>query len=83
MLQALGKNIIVKPVQEEEKEQTKLILTVKEKKPIYWEVLSVGHEVDKIWVGDFVFIHGYGMQEISYNNEKIFVVEVDKVYAKK
>ena len=81
MLKALGNNIIVKPFKEEEKKT--VVLTIKEEKPLYWQVLATGKDVSEIFVGDHVYIQQYGVQEINYENEKLYVVSIDKVYAKK
>jgi co-chaperonin GroES (HSP10) len=80
MLQALGKNILVKPIEEEKKE--KVILFLNEKKPSCYRVLSVGDDIKNISVDDTIFIHSYGMHEIYYENEKLFIVQMDNVYAK-
>jgi co-chaperonin GroES (HSP10) len=81
MLKALGKNLIVTPIEEEKKD--KLVLTLRENKPLFWKVLSIGEDVREISVGDIVCIHHYGMEEYDHNDEKIFVVEMCKIYAKK
>lgn len=80
MLQAIGKNILVTPVF---KVQSKVILTTEQPKPIYWEITSVGEDVDALLdIGDFVFIDQYGMFEID-KDEKIFAVSFEHVRARK
>lgn len=84
MLKALGKNIIVKPIIEEiESKKSILVIPGKEKKPDFYEVLSVGEEVLTIYAGEHIRIFEYGIKEIGEEGNKIFVVPVENVYAKK
>jgi co-chaperonin GroES (HSP10) len=78
-MKALGKNLIVKPVEEEKK--ASLILTPKEEKPVCWEVISIGKDVEEINIGDIVYTFSYCLQKIN-DEEKLYVVEMEKVYAK-
>ena len=79
MIQAIGKNVIVKAVKEEKKA---VIITLKDEKPTHFEVVSVGEDVKIIKKGDKVLLSPYGGTEITHNEEKLIVVSIDNVYAK-
>ncbi len=80
MIQAIGKNILVVPVMDEKKG---LILTTKEEKPKYWNVISVGGEVKSVSNGDNVFVAQYGFQEIVDQDQKYYICKEENIYAKK
>lgn len=77
MIQAIQKNIIVKPLYKEKK----IIITTETEKPIYWEVITIGDEVKEIKIGDKIYIDSYGLIEIDKEN-KLFVASSDNVKAK-
>lgn len=83
MLQAIGKNLIIKPVKTEEKKQT-IILTTQEEKQIYFEVVSIGQDVKEVSVGDVIWLQHYNRNsEIIEDGTKYYMVNLDCIYAKK
>lgn len=76
MIEAIGKNVILKAVKEEKKS---IILTSKEEPILYYEVLSIGSSVKDVNVGDKVLIH-YGAQKIPFE-DNLFVTDIERVYA--
>ena len=79
MLQAIGNNLVVKPVFEEAKS---ILVMPTADIPIYYEVLSIGDKVDEIEVGDKIFIDQYGVEEKSLKGEKFFTASSEFIYAK-
>ena len=80
MLHAYGKNIICKPIYEEKKGG--LILTANERKPLHYEVTSVGDEVKLLGRTDKVIIRSHMFQEIKYQDETYLVMDESAVLAK-
>jgi co-chaperonin GroES (HSP10) len=78
-MQAIGKNIIVKPVK---KDDQKIIIQLKQDQPIHWEVISIGEEINNLKVGDKVHILLYGGHDWEYNGEKYRVITPDNVFCK-
>jgi len=80
-MQALGKNLLVKPIEEEFKKGILIMPT--QKKPTLYEVLSVGDEITNVAEGDKIRIFEYGIKEIEIEDgSKVFVVPIENVYAK-
>ena len=77
-MQAIGKNILVKPLMEESK--SKLLVTSLQK-PFAYEVLSVGEEVTYVKPGDNVLLQQYGIQERDYRGERVYLTAQEHVYA--
>jgi co-chaperonin GroES (HSP10) len=80
MIQALGKNVIAKPVYEEKKT---IILTTAHKHPDYYVVLSVGDQVTIIKADDIIYAHQYGHEVIEIDGEFANVINIDNVYGVK
>jgi chaperonin GroES len=91
-LQPLGSNVILKPIQEEEKTKGGIILpdTAEKEKPEKAEVIAVGpgKTLDNgqksemmVKVGDVVLFKKYGPDEIKLNNEDYLVAGIDDVLA--
>ncbi len=83
MLQALGNNLLVKPVIKEVEQKKVVIITGPAKKPEFYDVLSVGDGISNIAVGDHVRIFEYGIKEIGEDENKIYIVPIENVYAKR
>ena len=91
-LQPLGSNVILKPIQEEEKTKGGIILpdTAEKEKPEKAEVIAVGpgKTLDNgekaemmVKVGDVVLFKKYGPDEIKLNDEDYLVAGIDDVLA--
>jgi len=79
MIQAIGKNVIARAIFPEKS----IILTSKDEEPIHYEVLSVGKDVKEISVGDLIFPPAYASQTIFHENEKLYVLNLENICAKK
>jgi co-chaperonin GroES (HSP10) len=83
MLQAIGKNLVIRPVRNEEKKST-LILTTQEEKPVFFEVISIGNDVKEVSVGDTIWLQHYNRSsEITFDDVKYYMVNIDSICAKK
>ncbi len=71
MLKALGSFLIVKPIYDEKGEIE------------CWEVLSVGCSINNIVIGDIVYAYDFGIEEIVFEENPVYVLEIRRVYAKK
>jgi len=91
-LKPLGSRLIIKPIIENEKTKSGIILpdTVDKEKPIKGEVLAIGpgktlengqREKIDLKVGDKILFEKYGSDEYKVNEEEFLVVEYDKVVA--
>ncbi len=91
-LKPLGSRLIIKPIIENEKTKSGIILpdTVDKEKPIKGEVLAIGsgktlengqREKIDLKVGDKILFEKYGSDEYKVDNEEFLVVEYDKVVA--
>ena len=75
MIQAYGKNIIVKPVQTESNKS--ILLRIKENY-VNWEVVSVGRKVEEVNKGGIIFISPYGVAALE-GEEGLFVTQEEHV----
>jgi len=83
MLQAIGKNLVIRPVRSEEKKST-LILTTQEEKPVFFEVISIGNDVKEVSIGDIIWLQHYNRSsEITFDDVKYYMVNIDSICAKK
>ncbi len=80
MIEAVGKTIIVKPIYQEKK--STVILTNAEDNPIAWEIVSIGDQVKGVKKGDNILLAPYSLQQIEYKKEKLFVCQIENIYAK-
>jgi co-chaperonin GroES (HSP10) len=80
MLEAFGKNIIVKPIYPEKKQVA--VLLTKEESPLYWEVISIGKKVEGVNIGDKLILLSYGMTHVEYKGEKHYVINCENIYAR-
>jgi co-chaperonin GroES (HSP10) len=80
MIEAHGKHLILKAVFRE-KESTK-ILTLKDEKPLYYRVDSVGLNVENVNKGDKVILKNYGLNEFEFGGEKYWLAEEGSIIAK-
>jgi len=80
MIEAVGKNIIIKPVFKEK--SGVLILTNESDKPLAWEIVSMGDDVKGLSIGDKLTLAPYGMHDITYKGEKYYVCQLENVLAK-
>lgn len=82
MIQAYGKNIIVKPIIQKEENKKFQLLKIKDDLVYWWEVISVGRKVEEINKGEIINITPYGVTELA-NEEGLFVTTEEHVLAKK
>lgn len=91
-LQPLGDKVILKPIVEDEKTKTGIILpeTAEKEKPEKGKVIAVGPgktlESGKksempVKVGDSVLFTKYGPNEIKINGEELLIAGVDDILA--
>ena len=81
MLQAVGKNIILKAVSLKRKSG---IITLTEDKADHYEVISVGNKVEGINEGDCVLLAKFGILcEVADGDDKFVLSNEDAIYAKK
>lgn len=79
MIQAYGKNIIVKPIESESKKS--ILLRIRDEH-LNWEVVSVGRKVEEVSKGSIIFISPYGVTELA-GEEGLFVTNEEHVLARK
>jgi co-chaperonin GroES (HSP10) len=77
MLKALGKRLLVKPL--EVKQGTVLLAGIK---PSQFSVVGIGDEVTKVAIGDIIYLEKHYGAEIQHESEKYLVVEEATVLAK-
>lgn len=80
MIQAVGKNIVVKAIKEDKK--TGILIPNQTEKTLYWLVLSVGDEVENIKVNDHVLINPYEFYGTTITEETLLIGDFNKVLAK-
>ena len=90
-IQPLGKRILVKPSEVEEKTLGGLVIppTSDEKRPETGEVVKLGLGKDKtgkdlvfnVKVGDKVYFKKYSPEEIEIDGEKLLLIDVEDVLA--
>lgn len=82
MLRPLGKRVIIKRVEAEEKTASGIILSSQAKeKPQMAEVIAVSKEVDEVKVGDKVVFKKYVGTEIKVDGEEVTICELVDILA--
>lgn len=81
----VGKRILVRPVQTEEKTTTSGLYipdTAKKEKPERGEVVAIGaEELKGVAIGDVVLFSKYGYDEVKIDGEDFYVIPHDNVLA--
>lgn len=80
-MQAIGKNVVLKVIEEEKKEGS-LILMESAKTPNNYEVLSIGEEVKYFSVGDRVYLNKYSGYELKVKDDVFLVIDFELIMAK-
>lgn len=77
MLKAVGKRLIIKPV---EVKHGSLLLT--NSKPTQYTVISIGDEVTKVKPGNIIYLEKHYGTEIEHEKEKFLVIDESSILAK-
>jgi chaperonin GroES len=82
MLRPIGKRVVIKRHEAEEKTASGIVLASQAKeKPQLAEVIAVGKEVDEVSVGDTVVFKKYVGTEIKVDGEEVMICEVADILA--
>lgn len=82
MLRPLGKRVIIKRLEAEEKTASGIVLPSQAKeKPQMAEVIAVSKEVEDVKVGDKVVFKKYVGTEIKVENEEVMVCDLADILA--
>jgi len=86
-LQAVGAKVIVKPLKEEEKTASGIILpeSADKDKTNMGEIVAIGKLTDAykdLQVGDKVLFSEYGFDTVEYEGEEYYVMADNKILAK-
>ncbi len=82
MLKPLGKRVIIRKLEAEEKTASGIVLPSQAKeKPQMAEIVAVGKEVEDVKVGDKVVFKKYVGTEIKVDNEELTICELDDILA--
>lgn len=82
MLKPLGKRVIIRKLEAEEKTASGIVLPSQAKeKPQMAEIVAVGKEVEDVKVGDKVVFKKYVGTEIKVDNEELTICELEDILA--
>jgi chaperonin GroES len=82
MLRPLGKRVIIKRMEAEEKTASGIVLPSQAKeKPQMAEVIAVSKEVEDVKVGDKVVFKKYVGTEIKMDNEEVMICDLADILA--
>ena len=82
MLKPLGKRVIIKRLEAEEKTASGIVLPSQAKeKPQMAEVVAVSSEVDEVKVGDKVVFKKYSGTEIKVDNDELTICDLADILA--
>ena len=82
MLKPIGKRVVIKKLEAEEKTASGIVLPTQAKeKPQLAEIVSIGKEVDEVKVGDKVVFKKYVGTEIKVGNEELTICEMEDILA--
>lgn len=82
MLRPLGKRVVIKRFEAEEKTASGIVIPTQAKeKPQMAEVLAVGPEAQGLKAGDKVLFRKYGGSEFKIDGEEVMVLDIDDVLA--
>lgn len=82
MLRPIGKRVVIKRLEAEEKTASGIVLPSQAKeKPQMAEVIAVSKEVEEIKVGDTVVFKKYGGTEIKVDGEEVMISDVADILA--
>ncbi|GAU79552.1 co-chaperone GroES [Fusibacter sp. 3D3] len=82
MLKPLGKRVIIRKLEAEEKTASGIVLPSQAKeKPQMAEIVAIGKEVDEVKIGDKVVFKKYVGTEIKVDNEELTICEIEDILA--
>lgn len=82
MLKPIGKRVIIKKLEAEEKTASGIVLPSQaQEKPQMAEVVAVGEEVKEVKAGDKVVFKKYVGTEIKIDGEELTICEVQDILA--
>ncbi|MCA0384817.1 MAG: co-chaperone GroES [Firmicutes bacterium] len=82
MLRPIGKRVVIKRLEAEEKTASGIVLPSQAKeKPQMAEVIAVSKEVEEIKVGDTVVFKKYVGTEIKVDGEEVMICDVADILA--
>ncbi len=82
MLRPLGKRVIIKRLEAEEKTASGIVLPSQAKeKPQFAEVIAVSNEVEDIKVGDKVVFKKYVGTEIKVDGDEVTICDIADILA--
>jgi len=79
----IGDKLVVKPIKEEEKTKSGIILpeSATKETPNMGEVVAVGELSENIKVGDRVLFSEYGYDKVELEEEEYYIMKEEKVLA--
>lgn len=91
-IQPLGKRVVVKPQEEQEKTSGGLVIppsATDEKRPAFGKIVKLGTGKDKkgnpikfdVKVGDEVYFKKYAPEEIEVDGQELLILDVDDILA--
>lgn len=82
MLRPLGKRVIIKRLEAEEKTASGIVLPSQAKeKPQMAEVIAVSKEVEDVKIGDKVVFKKYVGTEVKFEGDEVMICEVADILA--
>jgi chaperonin GroES len=82
MLKPIGKRVVIKKLEAEEKTASGIVLPSQAKeKPQFAEIVAVGEEVKEVKAGDKVVFKKYVGTEIKVEGEELTICDVEDILA--
>lgn len=81
MLRPIGKRVVIKRLEAEEKTASGIVLPGQKEKPQMAEVIAVSSEVEDLKVGDKVVFKKYSGAEIKVENDELIICDIADVLA--
>jgi len=82
MLKPIGKRVVIKKLEAEEKTASGIVLPSQAKeKPQFAEIVAVGEEVNEVKAGDKVVFKKYVGTEIKVDGEELTICDVEDILA--
>lgn len=82
MIKPLGKRVIIKRFEAEEKTASGIVIPTQAKeKPQMAEVVATNEEVDDLKIGDKVLFKKFGGTDIKIDGEELIVVDAEDILA--
>jgi len=81
-IRPLGENVLVKPIEQEEKVGSIIIPDTAKEKPMTGEIVSVSDNISCLSAGETIMFGKYAGEEIEIDGKRLLIIPIDQILLK-